>query len=328
MTAPLNPKSVSEIAEAAAKTITDCCRHALRQFPSEPGAFESIEESFTTLILSAIKEAGERPRIRNQKILDGIAAVIIEHSGNGLLAEEVRAFLAGERTSSKEKTEEHREARAYYWNAIDAIYNDGEAGRALVEKHFGLWHPPFHRKDDEAPVAYKAGDASKQKDGIALIAAERQRQLDVEGWTPENDDAHSGGQLLLAAENYAEAARDQIRLNMQPHGRPFNWPWLRDSWKPSDDPIRNLEKAGALIAAEIDRLIRKAGESEWEYLCADGQWRYCERREDQRTGHATIESNGVQHVVPLVNVRRKASDPSRRGFRRTCYRRTECASGK
>jgi hypothetical protein len=27
-------------------------------------------------------------------------------------------------------------------------------------------------------------------------------------------------------------------------------------WKPSTDPIRNLERAGALIAAEIDRLER------------------------------------------------------------------------
>ena len=32
------------------------------------------------------------------------------------------------------------------------------------------------------------------------------------------------------------------------------WPWHRCWWKPSDDPIRNLVKAGALLAAEIDRL--------------------------------------------------------------------------
>ena len=30
-------------------------------------------------------------------------------------------------------------------------------------------------------------------------------------------------------------------------------------WKPSADPVRNLEKAGALIAAEIDRLLRQRG---------------------------------------------------------------------
>ncbi len=34
------------------------------------------------------------------------------------------------------------------------------------------------------------------------------------------------------------------------------WPWGKSWWKPSDDPIRDLEKAGALIAAEIDRRLR------------------------------------------------------------------------
>ena len=37
---------------------------------------------------------------------------------------------------------------------------------------------------------------------------------------------------------------------------PAHWPWL-DGWKPTpDDRIRELAKAGALIAAEIDRLQR------------------------------------------------------------------------
>ena len=37
---------------------------------------------------------------------------------------------------------------------------------------------------------------------------------------------------------------------------PECWPWDHEWWKPSDDPVRNLVKAGALIAAEIDRLQR------------------------------------------------------------------------
>ena len=36
------------------------------------------------------------------------------------------------------------------------------------------------------------------------------------------------------------------------------WPWSDKWWKPSDDPVRNLVKAGALLAAEIDRLQRGA----------------------------------------------------------------------
>lgn len=38
---------------------------------------------------------------------------------------------------------------------------------------------------------------------------------------------------------------------------PMDWPWADDWWNPSDDPVRNLVKAGALIAAEIDRIQRQ-----------------------------------------------------------------------
>jgi hypothetical protein len=37
----------------------------------------------------------------------------------------------------------------------------------------------------------------------------------------------------------------------------YSWPWDAEWWKPSPDSVRNLVKAGALIAAEIDRLQRK-----------------------------------------------------------------------
>ena len=40
-------------------------------------------------------------------------------------------------------------------------------------------------------------------------------------------------------------------------GRTRRWPWDDEWWKPTpDDRIRELVKAGALIAAEIDRLLR------------------------------------------------------------------------
>jgi hypothetical protein len=41
------------------------------------------------------------------------------------------------------------------------------------------------------------------------------------------------------------------------------WPWDKGWWKPTpDNRIRELEKAGALIAAEIDRLQRMEGKEE------------------------------------------------------------------
>jgi hypothetical protein len=97
--------------------------------------------------------------------------------------------------------------------------------------------------------------------GAEMIAAERQRQIEQEGWTPEHDDEHDGGDLARAAEAYAYHATQQLRGRKPSYGPlrppPYGWPWHPNRWKPSDDPIRNLVKAGALIAAEIDRLQRK-----------------------------------------------------------------------
>lgn len=98
--------------------------------------------------------------------------------------------------------------------------------------------------------------------GIERIAAERKRQIEKEGWTPEHDDTHSKGELNAAAVAYAAANLDRSMGGEDAAFSSFfpsNWKVLW--WKPSADPIRNLEKAGALIAAEIDRLQRQRGES-------------------------------------------------------------------
>ena len=97
--------------------------------------------------------------------------------------------------------------------------------------------------------------------GAELIAAERQRQIAEEGWTAEHDDGHTDCQLLDAGICYAGMAGsllldpdsgDEAKVALVEV-----WPWDSRWWKPSDDPIRNLVKAGALIAAEIDRLQRR-----------------------------------------------------------------------
>lgn len=97
-------------------------------------------------------------------------------------------------------------------------------------------------------------------DGVERIRAERQRQIEQEGFTPEHDEDHMFGELSGAGATYAALAAKQIGTTFYEAAAagpiPTNlWRWPREWWKPSDDPIRNLEKAGALIAAEIDRLI-------------------------------------------------------------------------
>ena len=94
--------------------------------------------------------------------------------------------------------------------------------------------------------------------GIELIAVERERQLSQEGWTPQHDDEHKDGVLARAAMCYAAEVTGLDESNQVFNVKTWAWPWEERWWKPSDDPIRNLVKAGALIAAEIDRLQRKS----------------------------------------------------------------------
>jgi hypothetical protein len=93
--------------------------------------------------------------------------------------------------------------------------------------------------------------------GADLIAAERQRQVEAEGWTTHHDDwEHRDGELVLAA--FCYLTKYGALINGERCGDPDppdGWPWDASWWKPSS-PIRNLVKAGALIAAEIDRLQR------------------------------------------------------------------------
>lgn len=90
--------------------------------------------------------------------------------------------------------------------------------------------------------------------GVELIGLERYRQITQEGYDASHDDEHIDGELRDAAVCYCMTC-DDYPSEMEPNQS--IWPWDSIHWKPSEDPIRNLVKAGALIAAEIDRLKRK-----------------------------------------------------------------------
>lgn len=102
------------------------------------------------------------------------------------------------------------------------------------------------------PEIAQALDAWKASAGARLIAAERQRQVMI-GWDSDHDDAQNGGSLALAAACYA------MHATWQQDGIPLIWPWDDKEWKPKDT-LSDLIRAGALIAAEIDRLQRAAKE--------------------------------------------------------------------
>ncbi len=92
--------------------------------------------------------------------------------------------------------------------------------------------------------------------GIDHIRAERQRQLEVEGHSTDHDAEHGSAELVMAAIAYALGSDlNQLltgRRKAVPGPRTW-WPWEPDALKLTpDDRIRELAKAGALLAAAID----------------------------------------------------------------------------
>lgn len=93
--------------------------------------------------------------------------------------------------------------------------------------------------------------------GAMLIGEERQRQIEKEGWTSEHDAEHVRNELIEAAMCYAYPDTIISHQGQPPIGWPFETKW----WKPSPNRVRNLQIAGALIAAEIDRLLLLEGKT-------------------------------------------------------------------
>lgn len=109
--------------------------------------------------------------------------------------------------------------------------------------------------------------------GAERIAAERRRQIDERGYTPEHDQEHQEGELAWAAAVYAapetifhihvaEGARGGVREGRLMWHEPWPQGWQRDTFVMMTDAqrVRQLEKAGALIAAEIDRILAASDE--------------------------------------------------------------------
>lgn len=102
--------------------------------------------------------------------------------------------------------------------------------------------------------------------GAAMIAAERLRQIKGEEFIADYDDRENPtGELADGAACYAIVAAAQARgakpeeftLEYLDESENLLWNLRAGDWKPSADRLRNLARAGALIAAEIDRVMRE-----------------------------------------------------------------------
>ncbi len=136
------------------------------------------------------------------------------------------------------------------------------------------WHAP---KIFRAAVSALSAQVQDVEDSPATkaIAAERARQIEVEAWTPEHDDAHAKGELLLAAKAYFAHATDRALSipDGERAGIPFVWPWDKKWWKPKT-PRKDLIRAGALALAEIERIKRLYHvRAEHRYIDAEAHYR-------------------------------------------------------
>ena len=105
--------------------------------------------------------------------------------------------------------------------------------------------------------------------GCLHIAVEQLRQRTVENYLPEGDEGRAE-ELAAAAVCYALhpgcVTRTHAATNFKP---PAPWPWPAPSWKPAaahdnsaKGRIRELEKAGALIASAIEALLPEVAAGE------------------------------------------------------------------
>lgn len=107
------------------------------------------------------------------------------------------------------------------------------------------------------------------KTGAELIADERKRGIEVEGFTAEHDDQHTHGELSAAADSYriyADAQEKHGTGNLPTCFIPKQWPWGREWWKPNEDIVRNLVRAGALYQAQAD-FCKRHGQTDMAEVC-------------------------------------------------------------
>lgn len=147
----------------------------------------------------------------------------------------------------------------------DAARQGGANSRAWIEFAVTMF--------DSFPALYAVAEAmneeqAKQRQAagwtraVESVLAERRRQINVEGCTPEHDDEHDLGELAGAAACYARHVKSRSWVFLQDRYDAYRnepvpdaWPFEAASWKPRS-PREDMVKATALSLAEIERMDR------------------------------------------------------------------------
>jgi hypothetical protein len=194
-------------------------------YPNAPG-FQDTDTS---------RQAAEDVGRKSKDIQAQVLAAVGRQGDFGATAEELAAILRLPRGTVQPRTTE--------LSRLGKLKDSGKRRQNLSSGKMAIvW-----------VTSVEGANAIPDGTGARDIGRERRRQINKEGWTPDHDDAHGDGALAEAAVCYA-LARDSS------YPQPRRWPWDASWWKPRSHR-QNLVRAGALIAAEIDRLDRAAAKA-------------------------------------------------------------------
>lgn len=186
-----------------------------------------------------VREAGGAATIPVRSMLTADWSTCQLARSDNMATGDVELFAQVRGELSKPRTTQHQAMHQQLLDMLGAQDHQGAAAR--IGELTGL------------ELLLNTGGAGK---GVTAIAQERRRQIEGERFDPDADQQYHQGELAKAAACYVGlVARD---ASSEATACPPEWPWARAWWKPKD-ARSNLVRAGALIAAELDRMDRRHG---------------------------------------------------------------------
>ncbi|HHM8660782.1 TPA: hypothetical protein ACRMCZ_001415 [Pseudomonas aeruginosa] len=212
---------------------------ALLGFTKYPGV-DPVLRAIADLILEkaesqVLREERDAANKRADTLEDRMMGMMTRHFAEAWHNRDTQKALDGYLSAGIAQLEQER----------DAALANVDALAVQVLKLGGTISFAHHRTDQAGQVPQAWLD----------VQAERRRQVEAEGWTPEHDDAHSHGEMARAAACYALAGSSAPNDGTAALLVSLAWPWDEQWWKPTS-ARRDLVKACALALAEIERLDR------------------------------------------------------------------------
>ncbi|HIE1752659.1 hypothetical protein [Pseudomonas aeruginosa] len=191
---------------------------------------------------SSLEEFATHSDQAQHSVPDGYRLIRLEH------------FAAIKAQLNPEQVDAYRGRNIY---DEDKVYANWNACRSALDEIKDVFQQIDWDAENELAELLAAAPGKEVPQAWHDVQAERRRQIEAEGWTPEHDDAHSHGQMARAAACYALAGSSAPSDGTAALLVSLAWPWDEQWWKPST-ARRDMVKACALGLAEIERLDRAA----------------------------------------------------------------------